>query len=91
MLRLPWFSPLYEALGSLSVGDHVRRGAGNPRRSTVFMPADMAIDAIVIVAIMISAFIFANILTAINGDWRSQRRARSAQRQRLAATGLGPR
>jgi hypothetical protein len=47
----------------------------------MFVPGVMAIDVIVIVAIMISAFIFAYILTAIIGEWRSKRRARSAQRQ----------
>ena len=51
----------------------------------MFMIEDVAIDAIVVVAIMTSAFIFAYILTAIMGQWRSQRRARSDQRQRRAA------
>jgi len=50
----------------------------------MFMLQDMAIDAIVVVAIMISAFLFTYIVTAIIGEWRSQRRARSDQRQRRA-------
>ena len=50
----------------------------------MFMLEDMAIDAIVVVAIMVSAFIFVYILTAIIGEWRSQLRTRSDQRRRRA-------
>jgi hypothetical protein len=51
----------------------------------MFVLQDMAIDAIVSVAIMVSAFILVYILTAILGEWRSQRRARSARRRRPVA------
>jgi len=50
----------------------------------VFRLEDMAIDTIVVVAIMISAFILAHILTAIIGGWRQHRRAAIDQRQRPA-------
>lgn len=46
------------------------------------MLEEMAIEAVLIVVIMIGAFIFAYILTAVIGEWRADRRARSAQRQR---------
>ena len=50
----------------------------------MFVLQDMAIDAIVIVLIMVCAFVFAYILTAIIGEWRARHRAWSAQRQRRA-------
>ena len=45
---------------------------------------NMAIDTIVVVALMISAFLFACILTAIVTGWRHHRRAETDQRQRRA-------
>jgi peptidoglycan/LPS O-acetylase OafA/YrhL len=65
--------------------DRASRGAGDPRRSAMFLLQDMVIDALVIVAIMISALIFAYVLTAIIGEWRSQRRARNGERRQRAA------
>ena len=49
------------------------------------MLQDMAIDVIVIVAIIIGAFIFGYIFTSILGEWRSQRRSRSDRGRRHAA------
>jgi hypothetical protein len=51
----------------------------------MFMYQDMVIEALVSVAIMVSAFILVYIVTAIIGEWRSQRRARSARRRRPVA------
>ncbi|MCX6363300.1 MAG: hypothetical protein NTW58_03860 [Actinobacteria bacterium] len=51
----------------------------------MFMLQDMVIDALVIAAIMVCAFIFVYILKAIVGEWRSHRRACSTQRRSLAA------
>ena len=45
---------------------------------------DMAIDTIVVVVIMVSAFVLAYFLTAIIAGWRQDRRAEVDRRQRRA-------
>ena len=48
------------------------------------MLEDMAIDTIVVVVIMVSAFVLAFFLTAIIAGWRQHRRVEVGQRQRPA-------
>jgi hypothetical protein len=50
----------------------------------MFRLEDMAIDTIVVVAIMISVLILAYILTAIITGWRQHRRAEIDRRRRYA-------
>jgi hypothetical protein len=53
----------------------------------VFLFEDMAIEALMIVAIVAIAFIFAYMLTAIIGDWQADRRARSSRHRSRRARG----
>ena len=47
----------------------------------MFLFEDMAIEALMIVAIVAIAFIFTYLLTTIIGDWHADRRARSFRRR----------
>jgi len=53
----------------------------------MFLFEDMAIEALMIVAIVAIAFIFAYLLTAVIGDWRADRRARGSRRRSRRARG----
>ena len=53
----------------------------------MFLFENMAIEALMIVAIVAIAFIFAYLLTTIVADWHADRRARGSRRRSRRARG----